>query len=101
MIGGRFLRFLPVCQAGTADYSFDHENVNKLRTVVAGATIRSRGFKGAISASRPLTDSWFALGRLADFFVIGRRNLSPKTTANWVLASNHSRGGRFHSSAAV
>ena len=27
-------------------------------------------------------------------------NLSPKTTANWVLASNHSRGGRFHSSAA-
>jgi hypothetical protein len=23
MIGGRFLRFLPVCQAGTADYSFD------------------------------------------------------------------------------
>jgi hypothetical protein len=28
-------------------------------------------------------------------------NLSPKTTANWVLASNHSRGGRFHSSAAL
>ena len=27
-------------------------------------------------------------------------NLSPKITANWVLASNHSRGGRFHSSAA-
>jgi hypothetical protein len=27
-------------------------------------------------------------------------NLSPKTTANWVLASIHSRGGRFHSSAA-
>ena len=27
-------------------------------------------------------------------------NLSPKTMANWVLASNHSRGGRFHSSAA-
>src|SRR5690606_33675897 len=27
-------------------------------------------------------------------------NLSPKTTANWVLASNRSRGGRFHSSAA-
>ncbi|MEI9425759.1 hypothetical protein O7A70_32080, partial [Mesorhizobium sp. Cs1299R1N1] len=25
-------------------------------------------------------------------------NLSPNTTANWVLASNHSRGGRFHSS---
>ena len=24
-------------------------------------------------------------------------NLSPKTTANWVLASHHSRGGRFHS----
>jgi hypothetical protein len=28
-------------------------------------------------------------------------NLSPKTTANWVLASNHSRDGRFHSSAAL
>ena len=28
-------------------------------------------------------------------------NLSSKTTANWVLASNHSRGGRFHSSAAL
>jgi len=27
-------------------------------------------------------------------------NLSPKITANWVFASNHSRGGRFHSSAA-
>jgi hypothetical protein len=27
-------------------------------------------------------------------------NLSPKMTANWVLASIHSRGGRFHSSAA-
>ena len=27
-------------------------------------------------------------------------NRSPKTTANWTLASNHSRGGRFHSSAA-
>lgn len=30
----------------------------------------------------------------------GITNLSPKTTANWVFASNHSRGGRFHSSAA-
>src|SRR5215471_16321507 len=28
-------------------------------------------------------------------------NLSPNTMANWVLASNHSRGGRFHSSAAL
>jgi hypothetical protein len=28
-------------------------------------------------------------------------NLSPKTTANCVLASIHSRGGRFHSSAAL
>ena len=28
-------------------------------------------------------------------------NLSPKTTANSVLASNHSRSGRFHSSAAL
>ena len=27
-------------------------------------------------------------------------NLSPKKTANCVLASNHSRGGRFHASAA-
>ena len=27
-------------------------------------------------------------------------NLSPKMTANCVLASNHSRGGRFHASAA-
>ena len=27
-------------------------------------------------------------------------NLSPKMTANCVLASNHSRGGRFHVSAA-
>jgi hypothetical protein len=27
-------------------------------------------------------------------------NLSPKTTANWVLALSHSRGDRFHSSAA-
>jgi hypothetical protein len=27
--------------------------------------------------------------------------LSPKTTANWVLASNYSRDGRFHSSAAL
>jgi hypothetical protein len=27
-------------------------------------------------------------------------NLSPKITANWVFASLHSRGGRFHSSAA-
>ncbi|MFC5757507.1 hypothetical protein, partial [Rhizobium sp. GCM10022189] len=26
------------------------------------------------------------------------KNRSPKTTANWVLASNHSRGGRFQSS---
>ncbi|MDQ1228673.1 hypothetical protein QE379_000099 [Sphingomonas sp. SORGH_AS 879] len=24
-------------------------------------------------------------------------NRSPKTTANWVFASDHSRGGRFHS----
>jgi hypothetical protein len=28
-------------------------------------------------------------------------NLLPKTTANWVLTSNHSRDGRFHSSAAL
>jgi len=28
-------------------------------------------------------------------------NLSPKITANWVFASLHSRGGRFHSSAAL
>ena len=27
-------------------------------------------------------------------------NLSPKITANWVFASNHSRGGRFQSCAA-
>ena len=27
-------------------------------------------------------------------------NRSPKITANWLLASPHSRGGRFHSSAA-
>ena len=27
-------------------------------------------------------------------------NLSPKITANWLFASPHSRGGRFHSSAA-
>ena len=27
-------------------------------------------------------------------------NLSPKITANWVFASVHSRGGRFHSWAA-
>lgn len=27
-------------------------------------------------------------------------NLSPNATANCVLASNHSRGGRFHSAAA-
>ncbi len=27
-------------------------------------------------------------------------NLSPKITANWVFASVHSRGGRFHSCAA-
>jgi len=27
-------------------------------------------------------------------------NLSPKIMANWVFASVHSRGGRFHSSAA-
>ncbi len=27
-------------------------------------------------------------------------NRSPKVTANWLLASPHSRGGRFHSSAA-
>ena len=40
-----------------------------------------------------------------DFCARGRfrhwlTNLSPKTRANWVLASNHSRGGRLHSSAA-
>ena len=28
-------------------------------------------------------------------------NLSPKITANWVFASDHSRGGRFHSWAAL
>lgn len=28
-------------------------------------------------------------------------NRSPKITANWVFASAHSRGGRFHSSAAL
>ena len=33
-------------------------------------------------------------------FVHQTVNLSPKMIANWVLASNHSRGGRFHSSAA-
>ena len=33
-------------------------------------------------------------------FVHQTVNLSPKMMANWVLASNHSRGGRFHSSAA-
>ena len=33
-------------------------------------------------------------------FVHQTMNLSPKRMANWVLASNHSRGGRFHSSAA-
>ena len=27
-------------------------------------------------------------------------NRSPKITANWLFASPHSRGGRFHSSAA-
>jgi transposase InsO family protein len=33
-------------------------------------------------------------------FIHQRMNLSPKIIANWVLASVHSRGGRFHSSAA-
>jgi hypothetical protein len=28
-------------------------------------------------------------------------NRSPKITANWVFASLHSRGGRFHSSTAL
>ena len=58
LLGGRNDRLtlpalLPLCQAGTADYSFDNEIVNKIRTAVAWTTIRSRGFKGAISASRP------------------------------------------------
>lgn len=34
-------------------------------------------------------------------FIHQRVNLSPKITANWILASVHSRGGRFHSSAAL
>ncbi|WP_027167914.1 hypothetical protein [Mesorhizobium sp. WSM3224] len=33
-------------------------------------------------------------------FMIGSTNLSPNRTANWVLASNRSRGSCFHSSAA-
>lgn len=37
---------------------------------------------------------------LAACFHYQTTNLSPKTTANWVFASNHSRGARFHSWAA-
>jgi hypothetical protein len=48
LLGGRnWPVLLPVCQVRTADYSFDHENVNKIRTSVANTTIRSRGSKGA------------------------------------------------------
>ena len=45
------------------------------------------------------------LGTVSNFvretgFAHQRVNLSPKIMANWVLASVHSRGGRFHCSAA-
>ena len=51
---------------------------------------------------RPVTDD----GGIIRYFVreVGclrqMTNLSPKITANWLFASPHSRGGRFHSSAA-
>jgi hypothetical protein len=49
--------------------------------------------------------SWEGMGSVSNFvrevgFVHQTWNLSPKMMANWVLASNHSRGGRFHCSAA-
>lgn len=48
---------------------------------------------------------FFEAQRLSDSlcmrrFVSLRDEAFAKTTANWVFASNHSRGGRFHSSAA-
>lgn len=59
---------------------------------------------GAVSALRFLFT--VTLGTVSNFVrEAGYRhqmtNLSPKITANWVFASDHSRGGRFHSWAAL
>ena len=59
-----------------------------------------------VSSSETANSSWSHwTGPVGNFvreagFVHQTVNLSPKMMANWVLASNHSRGGRFHSSAA-
>jgi hypothetical protein len=47
----------------------------------------------------------FLLGPISDFvhevaYVNETMNPSPNRMANWVLASHHSRGGRFHTSTA-
>ena len=48
---------------------------------------------------------WLRVGPISNFvrgvgFVHQTVNLSPNRMANWVLASHHSRGGRFHASTA-
>jgi len=64
--------------------------------------------KGAFDLAlvkREPTEQLEGMGPVSNFvrevgLIHQRVNLLPKITANWILASVHSRGGRFHSSAA-
>ena len=76
--------------------AFTIEEMALLRALIAGPAQFTRH---ALSKEFCRRIGWvrrFVLGPFCQTLT----NLSPKKTANCVLASNHSRGGRFHASAA-
>ncbi len=67
--------------------------------------LRLRQVEGLLGSVLPLMGLALAVPDCQEFCAVGRfhqlKNRSPKMTANCVFASTHSRGARFHCSAAL